>query len=76
VEFKLKLTSVRDVQDFVALATAQPFPITVGNELHRVNGKSFMEMFSLNYNFPVTARLECSEAEFSAFCLQAARFVG
>ena len=74
MEFEISLTSVKDVQEFVALATSRPFPVTVGNSRHRVNGKSFMEMFCLDFSFPVTARTECSREEFEAFRRDAARF--
>ena len=74
MEFEINLTSVKDVQEFVALATSRPFPITVGNARHRVNGKSFMEMFCLDFSFPLTARLECSQEEFEAFHREADRF--
>ena len=52
-EFDIRLTSVQDVLDFVSLATSRGFPIKVGNSHHQVNGKSFMEMFCLNFHFPL-----------------------
>ena len=75
MEFEISLTSVKDVQEFVALATSKPFPVTVGNARHRVNGKSFMEMFCLDFSFPLTARAECSREDFDTFRKDAARFV-
>ncbi len=74
MEFEIQLTSVKDVQEFVALATSKPFPVTVGNTRHRVNGKSFMEMFCLDFSFPLTARAECSQEDFDSFRKDAARF--
>ena len=73
-QFEIRVSSVKDVLEFVSIATKRPFPITVGNERHRVNGKSFMEMFCLDFSFPVTARAECSREEFEAFRRDAARF--
>ena len=66
-EFSVEFSSVQDVQRFVELATQQPYPITLGNEHHKVNGKSFMEIFSLNFDYPLTAWLDCSDQEFEAF---------
>ena len=74
MEFQVRLTCVQDVLDFVALATARPFPITVGDRHHRVDGKSFMEMFCLDFSAPITARLDCSPEEFLSFRQEAARF--
>ena len=74
MEFEIQLTSVQDVQDFVALATAQPYAVSVGNIRHWVNGKSFMEMFCLDLTFPLTVRTECSPQEYEGFRNAAHRF--
>ena len=74
MEFQVRLTCVQDVLDFVALATARPFPITVGDRRHRVDGKNFMEMFCLDFSAPITARLDCAQEEFDRFRQDAARF--
>ena len=66
-EFTVTFSSVQDVQRFVELATQQPFPITLGNACHKVNGKSFMEIFSLSFDDPLTAGLDCSQEEFDTF---------
>ena len=73
-EFTVEFGSVQDVQHFVELATQQPYPITLGNEHHKVNGKSFMEIFSLNFNDPITAWFDCTEEEFDAFRKAAAEW--
>ena len=73
-QIKIRLRSVQDVQDFVAIATARLFPVWVGSDDHWVNGKSFMEMFSLNISQPQTAVFECGEAERSIFLGEMARF--
>ena len=70
-EFTIQFNSVRDVQKFVDLSTAQPFPITVGNDYHKVNGKSFMEIFSLNFDYPLTAWLDCNDEQYETFLAQA-----
>ena len=74
MEFQVRLTCVQDVLDFVTLATSRPFPITVGDRHHRVDGKNFMEMFCLDFSAPITARLDCSQEEFQRFRQEAARF--
>ena len=66
-EFTVEFNSVQDVQHFVELATRQPYPIELGNACHKVNGKSFMEIFSLNFDYPLTAWLDCSQEEFESF---------
>ena len=74
-QFDISLHSFADVQDFVELATIQPFRILVGNDRSRVNAKSFMGMFSLNYSEPVQVRADCTEEECSRFKSAAARFL-
>ncbi len=60
-EFAIRLTSVQDVQEFVSLATAKAFPVFVRDRYMTVNGKSFMEMFCLNFTHPLVALAECEE---------------
>ena len=74
-EFEIHVGSVKDVLEFVSIATKRPFPITVGNEKHRVNGKSFMEMFCLNFRLPLIVSAVCSDEEFLLLLQDAARFV-
>ena len=62
-EFEIRIRSVRDVLTFVNLATSRSFDVVVGNEFHRVNGKSFMEMFCLNFATPLFAMAECGEEQ-------------
>ena len=74
-EFAIRLRSVQDVQDFVALATTRSFPVLVSDDRHRVNGKSFMEMFCLNFSQILIAVSDCSQAEFRQFLNEADRFL-
>ena len=67
MEFEIQLRSVSDVQAFVALATAQPFPVTVADVRHQVNGKSFMEIFCLNVSRPLLVSAKCTEEAFLQF---------
>ena len=75
-EFEIRLKSVQDVQEFVALATTRSFTVLVGNsDRHLVNGKSFMEMFCLDFTRPLTAAAQCSYEEFQQFRKEADRFL-
>jgi hypothetical protein len=74
-QFDIELHSFDEVQDFVEVATIQPFRILVGNDRARVNAKSFMGMFSLNFSEPVQVRADCTEDECLRFQQAAARFL-
>ena len=74
-EFEIRLRSVQDVQEFVALATNQAFPILVCNGNHRVNGKSFMEMFCLDFTRPLIATVDCSNTELDTFRTAVQKFL-
>ena len=39
-KINIALRSFKDVQEFITLATVQPFAILVGNDAQQVNGKS------------------------------------
>ena len=74
-QFDIVLHSFQDVQDFVEIATIQPFRVLVGNDRARVNAKSFMGMFSLDYSQPIPVRADCSEEECTQFKQAAAKFL-
>ena len=74
-EFEIQIKSVRDVLTFVNLATSRPFDVTVGNEYHQVNGKSFMEMFCLDFSHPLRVICNCTDEDFDAICRDADRFL-
>ena len=69
--FSISIHTREEVQAFVRLAMVQPFDIFVGNDRQQVNGKNFMGMFSLDYRNPVDVQVNCDEAAFEAFRLQA-----
>lgn len=73
-EFTVEFGSVQDVQRFVELATQQPYSIVLGNQCHKVNGKSFMEIFSLDFGSPLTAWLDCTEEQYQQFLDAAGQF--
>ena len=74
-EFSIEIHSFQDVQEFVSLATVQPFRVLVGNDRSRVNGKSFIGMVSLDYTEPLKVRVECDDESFRQFREAAGRFV-
>ena len=74
-QFDIILHSFDEVQDFVEVATVQPFRVVVGNNRTLVNAKSFMGMFSLDFSEPVHVRADCTEEECSRFKQAAAKFL-
>ena len=58
-EFHIALHSFQDVQEFITLATVQPFAVLVGNDVQQVNGKSFIGMVSLDYSRPLLVQADC-----------------
>ena len=75
-EFRISMRSFSQVQDFVALATKQPFQVLVGSGNSCVNGKNFMSMFSLDFSAPLQVRVDCTEGEFQKFQKEAAQLIG
>lgn len=74
-EFVIRLGSVRDVERFVALATSQPFQVTLDDGQQQVNGKSFMEMFCLILTRPLRVTVSCTEEQFVRFQGAVKRFL-
>ena len=63
LEFAIRLGSVQDVQDFVAVTTTRPFTITVRDEHNKINADSFMELFCLDFTHPLRVVCDCSQEE-------------
>jgi len=74
-EFEIRLRSVKDVQEFVGIATARPYAVTIRDERNKVNGKSFMEMFCLDFSHPLRVICNCTDEDFDAICRDADRFL-
>ena len=74
-EFDIRLRSVQDVHDFVNLASSKPFTILVCDGYCRVNGKSFTEMFSLNFNNQLRVMSEGYDWEYEQLLRDAQRFM-
>ena len=75
LEFAIRLGSVQDVQDFVAIATTYPFSIVVRDEHNKIKAESFMELFCLNFTHPLRVICECSQEELDVLMQEMARFV-
>ena len=73
-EFNIAIHSFQELQEFVTLATVQPFEVLVGNDRQQISGKSFMGMFSLDLSRPLRVIVTCSEEEYIRFHQDAARF--
>ena len=74
-EFLIRLGSVQDVQDFVALSSTRGFPITVRDEHNKINADSFMELFCLDFTQPLRVVCDCTEAELEALRHELGRFL-
>ena len=66
-EFEISLHSFQEVQEFISLATVQPFPVLVGNDVQQVNGKSFIGMVSLDYSRPLQVQADCDSNMLETF---------
>ena len=64
MRFRIQLRSAQDVEEFVSIATRRAFPVMVSNDQHQVNGKNFMEMFSLDLSHPLWVCPQCDESEY------------
>lgn len=75
LEFEIRLSSVADVQEFVAIATTRPFAVTIHDANNKIKGSSFMEMFCLDFTRPVRVVCDCTEEQLHQFRADAARFL-
>ena len=73
--FHINLRSFQDVQEFIALATVQPFAVLVGNEIQQVNGKSFIGMVSLDHTRPLLVQGDCDGQTWQKFRTLASKFL-
>lgn len=74
-EFNIAIHSFQEVQDFIGVATIQPFSVMVGNDVQLVNAKSFIGMVSLDYSRPLKVLCDCDSDGFQNFQNQASRFL-
>ena len=74
-EFNISLHSFQDVQEFISLATVQPFPVLVGNDVQQVNAKSFIGMVSLDYTRPLQVQADCDIQSLRTFQQKVCKFL-
>jgi len=74
-EFNIFIHSFREIQEFVSLAMVQPFEVLVGNDKKKINGKSFIGMFTLDFKKPVRVSVKCSDEEYAKFRQDVAQFL-
>ena len=75
LEFRIRLGSVQDVQDFVDVASTRPFPITVRDDHNKISADSFMELFCLDFSRPLRVVCACNEEELYWLRSDLTRFV-
>ena len=74
-QFDIALHSFADVQDFVEIATVQPFRVLVGCDHVWVNAKSFMGLFSLDFQKIIHVRADCTQEEYDRFREAASKYL-
>ena len=74
-EFEIRLRSVKDVQDFVGIATSRPYNVVIRDERNKINGKSFMEMFCLDFSRPLRVVCDCGDEDLETIRAEADRFL-
>ena len=71
----VRFTSVRDIREFVGLATLQSFPVHVADSGgSTADAKCFMEMFTVDFTHPLQVVID-DESDAAAFARSAARFL-
>ncbi len=66
-EFKVKITSIDDVKNFVGAACMQMCDIDITSGKYVIDAKSIMGIFSLDLSKPVTVRFDGTDEECEAF---------
>ena len=74
-QFYVQFHSLRDVQDFVTLASSQKCQMIVGTDRFHVNATSFMGLFALDCRNPQPVTVECSQDELEALKVIFGRFL-
>ena len=74
-EFNISLHSFQEVQEFISLATVQPFAVLVGNDMQQVNAKSFIGMVSLDFSRPLRVKADCDLQTLRSFQQKVCKFL-
>ena len=75
LEFEMRLGSVKDVQDFVDIASTRPFEITVRDDRNKIHADSFMELFCLDFTRPLRVVCDCNQEQLDQLRWDLGRFV-
>lgn len=75
MEFNIRIRSFQEVQDFIKLASVQPFRVRLGNDFQSANATSFMGVVSLDHRRPLRVSADCGEEEFARFRQMVSRFL-
>lgn len=74
-EYKIKLSSIGDVKDFVAITNDCPFEIDVVSGRYAVDAKSIMGIFSLDLEKTLTVTVHGDEKQCEDFADEAKKFM-
>jgi phosphotransferase system HPr-like phosphotransfer protein len=73
-EFRIQLTSINDVKDFVNLATLQTFEIDITSGRYVIDAKSIMGIFSVDLSKPINVNVYGNDEEADVFFEKIRRF--
>ncbi len=65
--FKISLSSINDVKNFVNSACKQMCDIDIVSGRYVIDAKSIMGIFSIDLTKPVTVNVDGTDAEYNAF---------
>ena len=66
-QYRILLTSINAVKEFVNLASAQVFDVDLISGRYIIDAKSIMGIFSLDLSHPITVEVRADDAEAEAF---------
>jgi len=73
-QFKIQLTSINDVKDFVNHATVQAFDIDITSGRYVIDAKSIMGIFSVDLSKPINVNVYASDEDADTFFAKIAQF--
>ena len=74
-QFYVQFHSLKDVQEFVALASRQKLRLMVGDDHFQVNATSFMGLFTLDCRNRQRVTVACTEEELQTLLATFERFL-
>ncbi len=74
-EYKVLLSSIGDVKEFVAITNACPFEIDVCSGRYAVDAKSIMGIFSLDLEKTLTVTVHGNDKQCEDFADEAKKFM-